>query len=79
MTASDEYNDPRQTLTHASLYLWRQWREYDLEALQDSLNILRRARTDVDEEDEALFVKNLDAFLNASGAGPALSDCALAA
>jgi len=55
--------DPRRLLTQASLYLWRQWRLYGLAAWQDAMNILRRARHAVDEEDDALFLEILDVFL----------------
>lgn len=55
--------DPRRLLTHASLYLWKQWRLYELSAWQDALSILHRARHDVEEEDDALFLESLDVFL----------------
>lgn len=56
-------DDPRRLLTHASLYLWRQWRLYGLPAWEDALGILHRARHDVEEEDDALFLETLDGFL----------------
>jgi hypothetical protein len=58
-----KYEDPRRVVTHASLYLWRQWRLYQLPAWQDAMSILRRARIDVEEEDQALFMENLDLFV----------------
>jgi hypothetical protein len=56
-------DDPRRLLIHASLYLWRQWRLYGLPAWQDAISILHRARHDVEEEDDALFLETLDVFL----------------
>jgi hypothetical protein len=64
MTASIQHDDPRRLLTHASLYLWKQWRLYELAEWQDTLSILGRARHEVEEEDDALFLETLDAFLN---------------
>jgi hypothetical protein len=79
MRVSFEYDDPRRILTHASLYLWRQWRLYGLAAWQDAMCILRLARIDVEEEDESFFLENMDVFLNRPSAGAALSDCKPAA
>jgi len=56
--------DPRRTLTQASLYLWRQWRLYGLPEWQAAMNILQRARQEVEAEDDALFLETLDVFLN---------------
>ena len=57
-------DDPRRLLIHANLYLWRQWRLYGLPAWQDAISILHRARHDVEEEDDALFLETLDVFLS---------------
>jgi hypothetical protein len=57
-------DDPRRLLMHAGLYLWRQWRLYELEAWQDAMSILHRTRVKVEEEDDALFLETLDGFLN---------------
>ena len=68
MEESLKCDAPRRLLTQASLYLWRQWRLYGLPAWQDAMNILHRARLDVEEEDDALFLETLDVFLkNPSG------------
>jgi hypothetical protein len=56
-------DDPRRLLIHANLYLWKQWRLYGLPAWQDAMSILHRARHDVEEEDDALFLETLDASL----------------
>jgi hypothetical protein len=58
-----KYDDPRRLLIHAGLYLWRQWRLYELEAWQDSMSILHRLRVQVEEEDDALFLETLDDLL----------------
>jgi hypothetical protein len=56
--------DPQRLLTQASLYLRRQWRLYGLSAWQDAMNILHRARHEVEEENAALFLETLEVFLN---------------
>jgi hypothetical protein len=63
MKESLKCDDPRRQLTEASLYLWRQWRLYGLTAWHDAMNILQRARHDVEEEDDALFLETLEVFL----------------
>lgn len=54
MRASHVSHDPRRVLTHASLYLLRQRRLYELAVWQDAMSILRRVRIDVEQEDEIL-------------------------
>jgi hypothetical protein len=49
-------------LTHASLYLWKQWRQYPLAAWENAESIIRRAYDDVEEEDRLRFVGSIDAF-----------------
>jgi hypothetical protein len=56
-------DDPRKLLTHAIIYLWTQWRFYELLAWQDAMSILHRMRHDVEEEEDALFLATLDVFL----------------
>ena len=63
MKESLKCDDPRRLLIHASLYLWRQWRLYELPAWQDAISILHRARHDVEAEDYALFLETWDVFL----------------
>ena len=63
MKESLKCDDPRRLLIHASLYLWKQWRLYELPAWQDAISILHRARHDVEAEDYALFLENWDVFL----------------
>ena len=64
MKESLKCDDPRRLLIHASLYLWRQWRLYGLPEWQAAMNILQRARQEVEAEDDALFLETLDVFLN---------------
>lgn len=78
MRTSHLSHDPRSVLTHASLYLLRQWRLYRLEAWQDAMSILRGARIDVDQEDEILFLETLG-LPNAGVPGALQSGCDLAA
>jgi hypothetical protein len=47
-------------LIHASLYLFKQWRQYPLAAWENAENILRRAYNAVEEEDRIEFVRSLD-------------------
>jgi len=49
-------------LTHASLYLWKQWRQYPLAAWENAESIIRRAYDDVEEEDRLRFARSIDAF-----------------
>ncbi len=49
-------------LTHASLYLWKQWREDPLAAWEAAESIIRRAYDDVEEEDRLRFVRSINAF-----------------
>lgn len=63
MKESLKCDDPRRLLTHASLYLWRQWRLYGVSAWQDAMSILHRARHDVEEEDDTRFLETLDVYL----------------
>jgi hypothetical protein len=72
-------DDPRRLLIHASLYLWRQWRLYGLPAWQDAISILYRARHDVEEEDDALFLGTLDVLLKNSAVDATPIDQELAA
>jgi hypothetical protein len=79
MEESLRCDDPRRLLTEARLYLWRQWRHYGLPAWQDAMNILQRARHDVEEEDEALFLETLEVFLKNPSTDVAATDQDLAA
>jgi hypothetical protein len=78
MKESLKCDDPRRLLTEAGLYLWRQWRLYGLPAWQDAMNILQRARHDVEEEDEALFLETLEVFLKNPSADATATDQDLA-
>jgi hypothetical protein len=62
MRAQDPYEDPGRLLTHASLYLWTQWREYPLAAWENAASILRRAHDAVEEEDRIEFVRSIECF-----------------
>ena len=62
MNGQDNCQDPGRMLTHASLYLWKQWREYPLAAWEAAESIIRRAYDDVEEEDRLRFVRSIDAF-----------------
>ena len=72
-------DDPRRLLIHANLYLWRQWRLYGLPAWQDAIGILHRARHEVEEEDDALFLETLDVALKNPAVDVTLTGQALAA
>jgi len=63
MKESLKCDDPRRLLTQAILYLWKQWRLFGLSPWQDAMSILHRARHDVEEEDDTLFLEALDVFL----------------
>ena len=62
MRALENLEDPGRILMHASLYLWKQWREYPLAAWEAAESIIRRAYDDVEEEDRLRFVRSMDAF-----------------
>jgi hypothetical protein len=79
MRASIQHDDPRRLLTHAGLYLWKQWRRYELTAWQDAMSLLRRVRHEVEEEDDALFLETLDTFLKDTNIGAAANECELVA
>jgi hypothetical protein len=63
MRAQDGCVDPERILIHASLYLWKQWRQYPLAAWENAESILRRAHDAVEEEDRIEFVRSLDRLL----------------
>ena len=63
MRAQDNNVDPGRILTHASLYLWKQWRQYPLAAWENAERILRRALDAVEEEDRIEFVRSLDRLI----------------
>jgi hypothetical protein len=60
MKALENLEDPGRILTHASLYLWKHWRQYPLAAWENAETILRRAHDAVEEEDRIEFVRILD-------------------
>jgi hypothetical protein len=60
MRAQDNCEDPGRILNHASLYLWKQWRQYPLAAWENAESILRRAHDAVEEEDRIEFVRSLE-------------------
>jgi len=53
-------NDPGRILAHASLYLWKYWRQYALAAWEHAESILRQAYEAVEEEDRIQFIRALD-------------------
>jgi len=53
-------NDPGRILAHASLYLWKYWRQYALTAWEEAESILRKAYDAVEEEDRIQFIRALD-------------------
>jgi hypothetical protein len=63
MRAQDNFVNPGRILTHASLYLWKHWRQYPLAAWENAESILRRAHDAVEEEDRIEFVRSLDRFV----------------
>jgi hypothetical protein len=63
MRAQDELANPAKILTHASLYLWRQWRQYPLAAWENAESILRSALNAVEQEDRIEFIRSLDRFV----------------
>ena len=63
MKAQPHFKDPGRMLAHASLYLWRYWRQYALSAWEDAESILRQAYDAVEEEDRIEFVRSLDRFV----------------
>ncbi len=60
MKAQSHSNDPGRTLAHASLYLWKSWRQYALASWEDAESILRQAYDAVEEEDRIQFIRALD-------------------
>ena len=60
MKAKQDSNDPGRMLAHASLYLWKHWRQYTLAAWEDAESILRRAYEAVEEEDRIEFIRVLE-------------------
>ncbi|MCU1305443.1 MAG: hypothetical protein JWN45_138 [Acidobacteriaceae bacterium] len=60
MTLEDNFANPGRILTHASLYLWKQWRQYPLAAWENAESILRRALDAVEEEDRIEFMRSLE-------------------
>ena len=60
MKAQPNSNDPARILTHASLYLWKYWRQYALAAWEHAESILRQAYNAVEEEDRIQFIRALD-------------------
>jgi hypothetical protein len=65
MKAQLESNDPGRMLAHASLYLWKHWRQYALAAWEDAEGILRQAYDAVEAEDRAEFLLALDVTASA--------------
>jgi hypothetical protein len=63
MRAQDNYKDPGRMLTHASLYLWKQWRQYPMGAWENAEGILHRAYDAVEEADRIEFVRSLDGLV----------------
>jgi len=63
MRAQDNFVNPGRILTHASLYLWKQWRQYPLAAWENAESILRRAHDAVEEEDRIDFVRSLERLI----------------
>jgi hypothetical protein len=53
-------HDPGRILAHASLYLWKYWRQYALTAWEDAESILRQAYQTVEHEDRIEFMRALD-------------------
>jgi hypothetical protein len=66
MKAQIDSNDPGRILAHASLYLWRYWRQYALTAWEEAESILRRAYDAVEEEDRIEFTRALELFAEQS-------------
>jgi hypothetical protein len=60
MKARLHSNDPARILTHASLYLWKSWRQYTLTSWEDAESILRHAYDAVEAEDRIEFIRALD-------------------
>jgi len=60
MKAQSSSNDPGRILAHASLYLWKYWRQYALTAWEEAESILRKAYDAVEEEDRIQFIRALD-------------------
>jgi hypothetical protein len=60
MKARLHSNDPARILTHASLYLWKSWRQYTLTSWEDAESILRQAYDAVEAEDRIEFIRALD-------------------
>jgi hypothetical protein len=60
MKAQPHFKDPGRMLAHASLYLWRYWRQYALSAWEDAESILRQAYEAVEAEDRVEFIRALD-------------------
>ena len=79
MRTSIQHEDPRRLLTHASLYLWKQWRIYELAAWQDAMSLLHRVRHQVEAEDDALFLQTLDTFLKDTNIDAVADECELVA
>jgi hypothetical protein len=66
MKAHAGSNDPGRTLAHASLYLWKHWRQYALAAWADAEGILRQAYDAVEVEDRIEFMRALDVAASAT-------------
>ncbi len=60
MKAQPDSNDPARMLAHASIYVWKYWRQYALTAWEDAESILRKAYDAVEEEDRVEFIRALD-------------------
>jgi hypothetical protein len=60
MKAQPSSNNPGRILAHASLYLWKNWRQYALAAWEHAESILRQAYDAVEEEDRIQFIRALD-------------------
>jgi hypothetical protein len=62
MRVLENLEDPGRILMHASLYLWKHWRQYPLTAWENAESILRRAHDAVEAEDRIEFVRSLECF-----------------
>jgi hypothetical protein len=60
MKAQPSSNDPGRILVHASLYLWKYWRQYSLTAWEEAESILRQAYDAVEAEDRIQFIRAMD-------------------
>jgi hypothetical protein len=69
MKTQTSVNDPARILAHASLYLWKHWRQYALAAWEDAECILRQAYDAVEVEDRIEFMRTLEVSASALSSG----------